>query len=79
MTAASISGHWSPLAVSASSISSSNLPWNFLQSTSIHIFGLSTFSVRLPAVILMCLVAAGMFPDQEVVEFSLAMIGEIYY
>jgi hypothetical protein len=76
MTAASISGHWSPLAVSASSDWLVNLPWNFLQSTSIHIFGLSTFSVRLPAVILMCLVAAGMFfLIKKWSRFSLAMIG----
>ncbi len=76
MTAVSISGHWSPLAASASSDWLVNLPWNFLQSISIHVFGLSTFSMRLPAVILMILVAAGMFfLIKKWSRFSLAMIG----
>lgn len=76
LAAASISGHWSPLAVSANPDWLVNLPWNLLQSASIHIFGLSTFSIRLPAVILMCLVATGMFfLIRKWSRFSLAMIG----
>lgn len=78
LTAASISGHWSPLAVSASPDWLINLPWNLLQSASIHVFGLSTFSIRLPAVVLMCLVAVGMFfLIRKWSRFSLAMIGGV--
>ncbi len=73
---ASTSGHWSPLALSFSPDWLVNLPWNFLQHTSIDLFGLSTFAIRLPAVLLMIMVAAGMFYlIKKWSRFSLAMIG----
>ena len=76
MSAAAISGHWSPFALSISPEQLVNLPWNFLQSISIGIFGLSTFSIRLPAVVLMCLAAMVMFfLIKKWSRFSLAMIG----
>lgn len=64
IASATISGHFSPLALIANFSENAdwliNLPWTIVQWLSLKAFGVSIFGMRLPAVILMTLSALGL-------------------